>query len=128
MGASPTGHAGMGSKASVSPDWPIVFKTPNEQPINPFLDHLTTNDDFVLIENLNALHAGIKASQGSFSLPFDGWLVREGQKISIESATVAGDIKSVLNNIINIENNTYETHQGVSPHVWINELTVTGQS
>ena len=55
--------------------------------------NLNTNEKYVLIDNLNALHAGIKASQGSFSLPFDGWLVDQGQRVSIDAATVAGDKK-----------------------------------
>ena len=82
--------------------------------------------EFILIENLNALHAGVKASQGSFSLPFDGWIYKNGEKRSIESATVAGDIKYLLNNIVNIENEQLVTHQGVSPHIWVDELSITG--
>ena len=54
---------------------------------------------FVMVESLGALHSGVKASQGSFSLPFDGWLVNEGEKISVEAATIAGDIRDLLNNI-----------------------------
>ena len=49
-----------------------------------------------------------------------------GKKRSIESATVAGDIKYLLKNIINIENEEELTTSGISPHVWINELSITG--
>ncbi len=83
-------------------------------------------DTFILVENLNALHAGVKASQGSFSLPFDGWIVRNGIKTSIESATIAGDFKNMLKNIIHIEDKQSFTHQGVSPHIWVKELSITG--
>ena len=38
-------------------------------------------EEFVYIEELNAIHAGVRASQGSFSLPFDGWLYKNGKKI-----------------------------------------------
>ncbi len=38
----------------------------------------------IYIEELNAIHAGVRASQGSFSLPFDGWLYKNTTKISIE--------------------------------------------
>ena len=85
-----------------------------------------TTDEFVLVENLHALHAGIKASQGSFSLPFDGWLVTNQEKTSIESATIAGDIMDLLKNIIQIESKQVFTHQGVSPHIWVEELAITG--
>ena len=67
------------------------------------LEYMNYKGEFVYIEELNAIHAGVRASQGSFSLPFEGWLYKNGEKSSIESATVAGDIKYLLKNIINIE-------------------------
>ena len=94
--------------------------------LNMSLDHSTYEGEFVYIEDLNALHAGVRASQGSFSLPFDGWLYKNGEKYSIESATVAGDIKYLLKNIINIEDEEELTTSGISPHIWINELSITG--
>jgi len=127
FGVKPTGHAGMGSKVSVGADWLVVEKSQSRQANRIELDHNSFLDKFVLIENLNALHSGVKASQGSFSLPFDGWLVNKGQKISIEAATVAGDINKVLNNIIHIEDDQRITNQGLSPHVWVHELSVTGE-
>ena len=122
----PTGHGSIGSKASVSPDWPVIFRTNGHSAKCPKLDYKMTTDEFVLVENLHALHAGIKASQGSFSLPFDGWLVTNQEKISIESATIAGDIMDLLNNIIQVESKQVFTHQGVSPHIWVEELAITG--
>ena len=122
----PTGHAGLGSKVSVSPDWLVIEKSNECSDLNKSLVHTNYQGDFVYIEELNAIHAGVKASQGSFSLPFEGWLYRNGEKRSIESATVAGDIKYLLKNIINIENEKELTTSGISPHVWINELSITG--
>ena len=122
----PTGHAGLGSKVSVSPDWLVIEKSNECSDLNKSLVHTNYQGDFVYIEELNAIHAGVKASQGSFSLPFEGWLYRNGKKRSIESATVAGDIKYLLKNIINIENEKELTTSGISPHVWINELSITG--
>ena len=90
---TPTGHAGLGSKVSVSPDWIVVEKSDENIYLKTSLDHSTYEGEFVYIEELNAIDAGVRASQGSFSLPFDGWLYKNGKKISIESATVAGDIK-----------------------------------
>ncbi len=122
----PTGHAGLGSKVSVSPDWLVIEKSNECSDLNKSLVHANYQGDFVYIEELNAIHAGVKASQGSFSLPFEGWHYRNGEKQSIESATVAGDIKYLLKNIINIENEKELTTSGISPHVWINELSITG--
>ena len=124
----PTGHAGLGSKVSVSPDWLVVEKSSNKSDLRSDLIHNEYKGEFVYVEELNAIHAGVKSSQGSFSLPFDGWLHQNGKKISIESATIAGDFKTLLKEIINIESNQETTTSGVSPHVWIKELSVTGDS
>ena len=94
----------------------------------PFRFKCRECNKFVYIEELNAIHAGVRASQGSFSLPFDGWLYKDGTKISIESATVAGDIKYLLKNIVNIESSQEVTTSGISPHIWVNELSITGDA
>ena len=80
------------------------------------------------IDSLSALHAGVKASQGSFSLPFDGWLVNNGEARSIEAATVAGDIRSVLNAIVGFEGAAKVTPDGLCPMVWVEGLSITGEA
>ena len=127
FGVKPTGHAGLGAKVSVGPDWLVVKRSQSEYNQNDSLKHDKYNDKFILIEGLNALHAGVKASQGSFSLPFDGWLVNQGNKTSIEAATVAGDIRKVLKQIVDIEYEQLITHQGISPYVWVEGLSITGE-
>ena len=122
----PTGHAGLGSKVSVSPDWLVVERSNECGDLKDSLNHKNYEGEFIFIEELNAIHAGVKASQGAFSLPFDGWHYKNGEKCSIESATVAGDIKYLLRNIVNIEKEEELTTSGISPHVWINELSITG--
>jgi PmbA protein len=123
LNAQPTGHANMGAKVTVSPNFYHVFasKAP-EQELN-----LTTADNVVLIDDLQALHAGVKALQGSFSLPFDGWLLQNGKRISIESATVAGDFLTVLKSIICVEAEGHLTPSGVCPYVWVEGLSITGE-
>ena len=125
---NPTGHAGLGSKVSVSPDWLVIERSDQSKDLNTLLNHSNYKGEFVYIEELNAIHAGVRASQGSFSLPFDGWLYKKGIKRSIESATVAGDIKYLLKNIVNIETLPEVTPNGISPHIWINELSITGDA
>jgi PmbA protein len=127
FGVQPTGHAGLGAKVSVGPDWFVVGSNPQVSSGNT-LDHRTESGPFVLIEDLSALHAGVKATQGSFSLPFDGWLVNNGERVSVEAATVAGDIRSVLNGITHLEADSEVTHRGVSPHVWVDGLSITGEA
>ena len=128
FGVAPTGHAGLGAKVSVGPDWFQVSTAEGSSSGTTHLNHQTTEDPFVLIEDLSALHAGVKASQGSFSLPFDGWLVTEGERLSIEAATVAGDIRNVLNNIVHLETEEKITPRGSCPHVWIEGLSITGEA
>ncbi len=128
FGVDPTGHAGMGAKVSVGPDWFEVSRSTGIQTGAEHLDHASTTDTFVLIESLSALHAGVKASQGAFSLPFDGWLVRGGERISVEAATVAGDIRDLLRSIVHLEAEPVVTHEGVSPYVWVDGLAITGEA
>ena len=128
FGVHPTGHAGLGAKVSVGPDWFEVSSNPGVSSAASHLDHRNSGEPFVLIESLNALHAGVKASQGAFSLPFDGWLVKDGERISVEAATIAGDIRDVLKGIVHLEPNEVVTHQGVSPHVWVDGLAITGEA
>jgi len=92
------------------------------------LDIKKTLKEYILIDELTALHSGVKASQGSFSLPFDGWIVNDGKKTSIEAATVAGDILKVLSSIVKIEDEQKVTHQGISPYVWVENMSITGEA
>ena len=38
------------------------------------------------------------------------------------------DILKVLNSIVKIENEQVVTHQGISPHVWVENISVTGEA
>jgi PmbA protein len=134
FGVAPTGHAGMGAKVSVAPDWFEIGAAPGQPAGEEGLDRFassgrrTGEGSLVVIDSLSALHAGVKASQGAFSLPFDGWLVREGETISIESATVAGDIRSVLMHLVGFEGPGKVTPSGLCPWVWVDGLTITGDA
>ncbi len=122
--AQPTGNANMGAKVTVSPNFFHVFASdvPPEQTYS-----LDDADNVILIDDLQALHAGVQALQGSFSLPFDGWLIKNGKRISVEAATVAGDIRDVLKSIVYVEPEAEFTGSGVCPRVWVKELSVTGE-
>ncbi len=123
MNAQPTGNANIGAKVSVSPHFYHVFEgSPAEQEYS-----LADAENVILIDDLQALHAGVKALQGSFSLPFDGWLLNKGQRTSIESATVAGDFLELLKSIIFVEKEAELTPGGVCPRVWVDGLSITGE-
>jgi PmbA protein len=127
FGVAPTGHAGLGAKVSVGPHWFEIGPSPGSDGGAGGLDRHTA-DSVVWIDSLSALHAGVKASQGSFSLPFDGWLIRAGEARSIEAATVAGDIRTVLNSLLGFEGEAKITPDGLCSHVWVEGLSITGDA
>ncbi|MEB3337242.1 MAG: TldD/PmbA family protein [Leptolyngbyaceae bacterium] len=123
LNAQPTGNASIGAKVSVGAHFYHVFPgAAAEQTYN-----LADAENVVLIDALQALHAGVKSLQGSFSLPFDGWLVNKGELTSIESATVAGDYLELLRSIIFVESEPEITPGGVCPRVWVDGLSITGE-
>lgn len=123
MNAEPTGHANIGAKVSISPHFFHVFAgKPAEQEYS-----LDDAENVILIDDLSALHAGVNSLQGSFSLPFDGWLVNKGEKVSVDSATIAGDYLDLLKSIIYVEKELELTPGGISPRVWVDNLSVTGE-
>ena len=123
MDTKPTGHANMGSKITVSPHFYHVAggETADDK------YSLDTAENVILIDELQALHAGVQSLQGSFSLPFDGWVVNKGVKTSVESATVAGDFRELLNAIVHVEQKEEFTNGGICPRIWVEGLSVTGE-
>jgi PmbA protein len=120
--AQPTGNANIGAKVTVGSHFYHVF--PGAAAEKPY--SLDNAEDVILIDDLQALHAGVSALQGSFSLPFDGWLVQNGKRTSIESATVAGDFLDLLQSIVFVESEAELTPGGVCPRVWVEGLSITG--
>ena len=123
MNTEPTGHASIGAKVSVGSHF--LHVVPGEPGMESF--DLKTADNVVLIDDVQALHAGVNALQGSFSLPFDGWLLKNGERTSIESATVAGDFCEVLKSILYVEPEAEVTPGGICPRIWVDELSITGE-
>jgi PmbA protein len=128
FGVAPTGHAGLGAKVSVGADWFEIGTTPGSDGGQQGLNRFSHAGPVVVIDSLSALHAGVKASQGSFSLPFDGWWIRNGEQRSIEAATVAGDIRTVLKSLLGFEGEAKITPDGLCPWVWVEGLAVTGDA
>ncbi|NJL84917.1 MAG: TldD/PmbA family protein [Leptolyngbyaceae cyanobacterium SM1_1_3] len=123
LNTEPTGHADIGAKVSIGPHFYHVL--PGESTDPAF--SLETAENVILIDDLQALHAGVNSLQGSFSLPFDGWLINQGKKISVESATVAGDFSALLKSIVHVEPEVEVTPGGICPRIWVDRLSVTGE-
>ena len=128
LNAKPTGNGSVGAKVSVSPNFFHIERSSEANISNQTVYDLATAENVILIDDLQALHAGVQASQGSFSLPFDGWLVNKGDRISVESATVAGDILELLKAIAFIEPEVKITPSGVAPQIWVEGLSITGEA
>ncbi len=124
LGASLTGHANMGSKITVSPHFYHVYAS-GEPAARTY--SLAEAENVILIDDLQALHAGVKSLQGSFSLPFDGWLVNKGEKVSVDAATVAGDFLTLLQQIVYVDPKVELTAGGLCPMVWVEGLSITGE-
>jgi len=123
LNQEPTGHANIGAKVTVGSHFYHVFPGASAQEELS----LANAENVIFIDELQALHAGVKSLQGSFSLPFDGWIVDKGNLRSIESATVAGDFLELLKSIIFVEKEAELTPAGVCPRIWIDELSITGE-
>jgi PmbA protein len=128
LNAKPTGNGSVGAKVSVSPNFFHIERGSEANASNQTVYDLATAENVILIDDLQALHAGVQASQGSFSLPFDGWLVNKGDRISVESATVAGDILELLKAIVYVEPEVKITPSGVAPQIWVEGLSITGEA
>lgn len=123
MNTQLTGHANMGSKITVSPHFYHVAGGLNADDRYNF----ATAENVILIDDLQALHSGVKSLEGSFSLPFDGWMINKGVKTSIDAAIVAGDFRELLNAIVHVEQEEEFTNGGICPRIWVEGLSVTGE-
>jgi PmbA protein len=123
MGCGLTGNGTFGSKINVSSHFYVVEKNPaiaNKRDVKD-------EKKYIFVDEVNSLHAGVSALQGSFSLPFDGYLVENGEWTSIESATVAGDFRELLKSIFGMGDVPETTPSGVCPEIWVESLKVTGE-
>lgn len=119
----PTGNANIGAKITVGAHFYEVFSDGAWERSYS----LENAENVVWIDKLQALHAGVNSLQGSFSLPFDGWLMKGGERVSIDAATVAGDFRDLLKSIIYLEPEAETTPGGICPRVWVEGLAITGE-
>jgi len=117
-----TGNARIGARPSASTNYYHIFNSnKSADVVDP-----STATDIVYVDQVNALHAGVQASQGTFSLPVDGWVTTTDGKKSFESAVVSGDILQLLKNITYMNPQEEVTEYGIAPEVWVSGLKVTG--
>ena len=120
----PTGNANIGSKVTVGAHFLHVARAPGTVTERSLDKEITP---IVYVDEVHALHAGINALEGAFSLPFDGYLIKNGKRVSIEAATVAGDFFTLLRNICFLGHREVETPSGVCPEVWVTDISIAGE-
>ncbi|MBM3382471.1 MAG: TldD/PmbA family protein [Betaproteobacteria bacterium] len=116
FGTQSTGHARVGAKMTVG-SWFYNVAAGNG------LGSIAEN--CIWVDDVEALHAGVNALQGSFSLPFKGFRIENGKKSSLEGVTVAGDILTLLKSIVAIDKKQERTSAGVCPPVAVSSLSIT---
>lgn len=114
-----TGHARVAAKMSVGP-W--FYNVDGGSGLGG------SAENCIWVEELQALHAGVNALQGSFSLPFQGFRILNGQKQSLEGVTVAGDILTLLKSVIALGDSQERAPNGACPAVAVSELSITCES
>jgi PmbA protein len=124
MKTNVTGNTILASKLGISSHYLHVTRGENPQKTYS----RDEAQDVIYIDDFHAMHAGVNALQGAFSLPFNGWILNQGKRESIEGATVAGDFLKLLNDVIFVEKEEKVTPSGICPHIWFKELMVTGLS
>lgn len=118
----PTGNAVIGARPSAGTNFYHIFSGDNNCPLRD----KEKEKAIVYVEQVNALHAGVQSTQGTFSLPVDGWVTTDDGIKSFESAVVSGDIMKVLQNIVYMDPEPIVTENGVCPDIWVTGLKVTG--
>ena len=121
MNTHTTGHARLGSKISIGTYFYVVQAAQK----NTLQRSVKTEPSIIYVDELEALHAGVNALQGSFSLPISGWIYENGKATSIDSATIAGDYLQVLKSIVFMGDTSETTSSGVCPDVWVENVAVT---
>lgn len=116
FGVTSTGHARVGAKMTVGP-W--FYNVSSGQGLGAIAD------DCIWVEEIQALHAGVNPLQGSFSLPFQGYHIKNGIKTSLEGVTVAGDILSLLKSICAVDSEQERADGGACPAVGVSALSIT---
>lgn len=119
------GHGSFGAKPECTPYFLSV--APCRDTTAPDGKTFFSGQPCVYVDRVHSLHAGIKARQGSFSLPFEGRLIKNGTEVSIEAAVVAGDFLSLLKNIAYVGPNAKVEDHGMCPEIGVPDLKVTGR-
>jgi PmbA protein len=131
MGMSPGGNGlreGIKSQLGISPTNFFI------EPGNRSLEAMITDVEYgLLITQIQALHSGLNAVSGDFSLPAQGYLIRDGKiQGSVDQITISSNIMAVFNQISDIGEDLYfHIPNGMgsvgSPSLLIEGISVAGE-
>lgn len=124
-GVESTGSAvrGYKGKVSLAPSFLLIEgggRTEEEM--------LSSIEKGLFIKELTAMHSGLNATSGDFSLPAKGFLIENGKKIRpVNQIVLSGNLFSVLKNIEELSKERSEKSMSSSvPTILIKELSVAG--
>lgn len=124
--AQPTGNASRSYKSASSPSLSFLYVEPGEKDFDGLLAEV---GDGILITGLQGLHSGLNPISGDYSLPADGFLIKDGKKDRpVNQITIAGNIIDTLKRISEVGSDSKLTmNVNYVPSVIIDDIPVSGE-
>ena len=126
-----TGNAIRGSiKSSLGISHTNLFIKPDRGTLEEMIKEMKNG---ILIIELQALHSGLNAISGDFSLPAQGYLIKSGEIVgAVDNITIAGNIMDVFNNVEKIGDDLefyLPNNMGSvgSPSIMVKDINITGK-
>ncbi|MEA3423701.1 MAG: metallopeptidase TldD-related protein [Bacillota bacterium] len=131
MNSENTGNAiRSGVKSSLGISHTNLFIKPSQGTLEEMIKEMGNG---ILIIELQALHSGLNAISGDFSLPAQGYLIESGEIVgTVDNITIAGNIMDVFNNVEKIGEDLefyLPNNMGSvgSPSVMVKDIDITGK-
>lgn len=88
---------------------------------------LATMKDGLYITDMNGLNSGIDSQTLDFSLPCEGYLVKDGKiDKAVSMIIIAGNLKDLFMNVTAVGSDTVESSGFISPSVLIKKASISG--
>ncbi len=124
-GVESTGSAvrGYKGKVSLAPSFLLIEGGEKSEE-----EILSSMDKGLYIKELSAMHSGLNATSGDFSLPAKGFLIEKGKKVRpVNQIVVAGNFFSLLKNIQELsKERSHKSFSSSVPSILIKVLSVAG--
>lgn len=100
-----------------------MYLKPGIKPKDAILEN---QEEYIIIDTVHGLHAGVNITNGNISLQSDGYLVKKDKKIPIKLFILSTNIIELLNNVSEIANDLENISSTVSaPSIFVNNLKIS---